>query len=247
MHWYYEGPNGQEGPVTEERIVELVGQGAIQGATLVWHEGMEGWRSYAEVAGQGLPPSQGVCTECGRTFPEDDLIPYGGSRVCAECKPVFLQKIREGVQPVMGFAYAGFWLRLGAKIIDWIILYAANMIVTGILGFALGVSGAFDADSGPSAGYFVFQAVNLLVGIIIPAAYTTWLLGKYGATVGKMACKIRVVKADGSSISYLRALGRYFAEWISGMILLIGYIMAAFDSEKRTLHDRICNTRVIMK
>jgi uncharacterized RDD family membrane protein YckC len=121
------------------------------------------------------------------------------------------------------------------------------MIVTGILGFALGVSGAFDADSGPSAGYFVFQAVNLLVGIIIPAAYTTWLLGKYGATVGKMACKIRVVKADGSSISYLRALGRYFAEWISGMILLIGYIMAAFDSEKRTLHDRICNTRVIMK
>jgi uncharacterized RDD family membrane protein YckC len=33
--------------------------------------------------------------------------------------------------------------------------------------------------------------------------------------------------------------------WISAFILMIGYIMAAFDSEKRALHDRICETRVI--
>ena len=107
------------------------------------------------------------------------------------------------------------------------------------------MSGALDVNEGPSTGFFVLQALNLLMSIVFPAAYTTWLLGKYGATVGKMACKIRVVKADGSPIQYMRALGRFFAEWLSGMILLIGYIMAAFDSEKRTLHDRICNTRVI--
>ena len=73
------------------------------------------------------------------------------------------------------------------------------------------------------------------------------MIGKYGATVGKMAMKIRVVTAEGQKVSYLRALGRYFAKLLSGMILMIGYLMAAFDDEKRALHDRICNTRVISK
>jgi uncharacterized RDD family membrane protein YckC len=62
-----------------------------------------------------------------------------------------------------------------------------------------------------------------------------------------MACKIRVVTADGGKVSYMRALGRYFAKILSSMICLAGYIMAFFDDEKRGLHDRICNTRVILK
>ena len=72
-----------------------------------------------------------------------------------------------------------------------------------------------------------------------------FFLGKFGATPGKMACKLKVVRPDGERISYARALGRHFAEMLSGIILYIGYIMAAFDEEKRTLHDRICDTRVI--
>jgi uncharacterized RDD family membrane protein YckC len=62
-----------------------------------------------------------------------------------------------------------------------------------------------------------------------------------------MACGLKVVTEDGQRLSYMRAFGRYFAEIISGMILYIGYIMAAFDYEKRALHDRICTTRVIKK
>jgi uncharacterized RDD family membrane protein YckC len=42
-----------------------------------------------------------------------------------------------------------------------------------------------------------------------------------------------------------RAFGRYFGKLLSAIILGIGYIMAAFDSEKRALHDMICDTRVI--
>jgi uncharacterized RDD family membrane protein YckC len=62
-----------------------------------------------------------------------------------------------------------------------------------------------------------------------------------------MACKIRVVTADGGKVSYMRALGRHFAKILSYMICLAGYIMAFFDDEKRALHDRICNTRVVLK
>jgi uncharacterized RDD family membrane protein YckC len=71
------------------------------------------------------------------------------------------------------------------------------------------------------------------------------MVGKYGATLGKMAAKIRVVTADGGKVSYGRATGRYFAKLLSAFTCLIGFIMAAFDEEKRALHDRICNTRVI--
>ena len=60
-----------------------------------------------------------------------------------------------------------------------------------------------------------------------------------------MALGLRIVRADGSSLTYGRATGRFFADYLSNLILFIGYIMAAFDDEKRTLHDRICDTRVV--
>ena len=72
-------------------------------------------------------------------------------------------------------------------------------------------------------------------------------MGRFGATPGKMACGLKVVMADGGKVTYLRALGRAFSEILSGIILYIGYIMAGFDDEKRALHDRICDTRVIKK
>jgi uncharacterized RDD family membrane protein YckC len=42
-------------------------------------------------------------------------------------------------------------------------------------------------------------------------------------------------------------VGRYFAQGLSAMLLYIGYIMAGFDSEKRALHDYLCDTRVIKR
>jgi uncharacterized RDD family membrane protein YckC len=73
------------------------------------------------------------------------------------------------------------------------------------------------------------------------------MLGRFGATLGKMACGLQVVTPYIDKITYMRALGRFFAEMVSYIILGIGYIMAAFDDEKRALHDRICSTRVVKK
>ena len=54
-----------------------------------------------------------------------------------------------------------------------------------------------------------------------------------------------MIRADGRPISPGLAAGRYFGLWLSSLIFFIGYIIAGFDSEKRALHDRICQTRVI--
>lgn len=256
MAWYYAEAGQQAGPVDDAQLEQLVQSGRIQPSTLVWREGMANWQPYNQVrpgshaAGATTMlaeppvtgPGQVVCAECGGVFNAQDTIAYGNARVCASCKPVFIQKLSEGARVNTGeFVYAGFWTRFAAVFIDGLILGVVNMGI----GFIGGLAFASTVRT-PSAGFIVFQAVLTLINLCIGVTYETVLIGKYGATLGKMACKIKVVTAEGEQVSYLLALGRYFAKMLSALILMIGYLMAAFDDERRALHDRICNTRVIV-
>jgi uncharacterized RDD family membrane protein YckC len=54
-----------------------------------------------------------------------------------------------------------------------------------------------------------------------------------------------VTRADGGPISAGLAVGRFFAKILSSLTLCIGFLIAAFDREKRSLHDHICGTRVV--
>ena len=67
------------------------------------------------------------------------------------------------------------------------------------------------------------------------------------ASPGKLAIGIKVVRSDGETISFLRGFGRYFGYMLSGVILCIGYLMAAFTDRKQALHDMICDTVVVDK
>lgn len=100
-------------------------------------------------------------------------------------------------------------------------------------------------DFGP--GFIAFMVISYVLSLGLWIAYPTFFIGKYGATLGKMACQLKVVTEDGGKVTYMRALGRAFAEYLSMLTIYIGYIMAGFDDEKRTLHDRICSTRVVRK
>jgi uncharacterized RDD family membrane protein YckC len=82
--------------------------------------------------------------------------------------------------------------------------------------------------------------------LVIPIVYEVYFISTKGATLGKMALGVKVISSDGGPVSSATALGRYFAKILSGLILMIGYIMAGFDEQKRALHDHICNTRVII-
>ena len=78
--------------------------------------------------------------------------------------------------------------------------------------------------------------------------YYIFFTGYNGQTPGKMALRIQVVRTDGTPMTYGRAfLREVVGKFLSALILGIGYIMAAFDADKRALHDRICDTRVVMK
>ena len=250
MQWYYAGKDGQVGPVSEEEFKSLVNDGTISKMTLVWNSTMSDWMEYGKIGGgstvpPGVTASSGkaFCSECGKAFSLDEMIRYGNSWVCASCKPVFVQKLKEGVAVSGMMHYAGFWIRFGAIIIDGIILGIVNFLISIPMYILIAASASSDNPSGT----YIYSILNYIINFGFGIAYETFFLGKFGATLGKMACKLKVVTADGDKITYLRSFARYFAKWVSSITLCIGYIMAAFDEEKRALHDRICGTRVIRR
>lgn len=188
-----------------------------------------------------------VCSQCGRSFPEDQVIAFDDRLVCAACKPMFVQKLKEGAALPTTQKYGGFWIRFLAKFIDGIILGIGQWAIMIPMSMLMIPSMMQSGDQVPGPGFFIYIGFQVLLGIAVPLFYTTFFLGRWGATLGKMACGLKVVTPEGEKITYMRAFGRFFAEWVSMIILYIGYIMAGFDEEKRSLHDRICSTRVVKK
>jgi len=206
MNWYYASGGQQLGPVDEAKLQELLHTGVINAETLVWREGLDGWKPYSSAI-SGAPP----------------LTRYGG-----------------------------FWIRFLARLIDGIILGVIGfiiripfMLMLGGVGFSLGDNPNPSQVMAALPAIFSGLAVLFFVSIAINVCYEAYFLTTKGATPGKMALGLKVIRADGGPISVGLAVGRYFASFLSGITLCIGYIIAGFDAEKRSLHDHICGTRVI--
>ncbi len=255
MNWYYAVSGETKGPASEEEFQSLIAQGVITPTTLVWKEGMAAWQPLSQIGqppAANLPPvlapasgqapgGGAVCSQCGRTFPPDEVVRIGLMDVCAECKPAYVQRVKEGGDLTTGrLPYAGFWIRFAAKLIDGVIMTAVNMASQAVIVMVAG------GRATPQPGVFppIFF-LSIGISFAMQLAYGVFFVGKFGATPGKMACGLRIVSPEGGRISYLRALGRMFAEQVSGLACCIGYLMVAWDSERRGLHDMICSTRVI--
>ena len=188
------------------------------------------------------------CAECGRPTPVDELARFGDTMVCPACKNLYAHKLREGVtpQPAAGrYQYAGFWIRVLAAIIDSIIVGVVNSIIQFTALRPMLAIGDIAPDPASLMAAAGAMGILGLVGLVVACAYESIFVAQMGATPGKMALGMKVVRPDGSRVDLGRAIGRYFAKMLSALILFIGYLMVAFDAEKRGLHDMICDTRVV--
>lgn len=247
--WYYALEGRQLGPVTDAELEKFVGEGVITAATLVWRSGMAQWQPYDAVrapTGGTVPPllpidpsaTTEACSQCGVLFSLDDLISYQGLFICAACKPLFFQKVREGATPKGWLDYAGVGMRFIAVLIDGLVITIPFVIVMTV------VIASATPNQNETLAPFLVLFIELFI-LVAWGAYEIWFIGRFGATPGKMICKMKVVTPEGRAISYGRSTARFFAKQLSGMICYVGYIMALFDKDRQTLHDRICNTRVI--
>jgi uncharacterized RDD family membrane protein YckC len=255
MSWYYASNQQQMGPLSEEALNQKISTGEILPSTLVWCEGMSDWKTLSKVrGGSAFVTSPGmVRCLCGNTFPQAETVKIGQCWVCSSCKDTAIQQLKEGVMLGGGAAslnFAGFWIRFAAKFIDIILLFVVSMIIQFACSFLMLATGRMGNPT-PGTIELFMGLLMFVLQMLIKAAYNIYFIGKFGATPGKMICHLKVVRPDGSSLGYGRAAGRYFSEWVSYLTcwcgMGIGYIMAAFDEEKQSLHDRMADTRVIQQ
>ncbi len=138
--------------------------------------------------------------------------------------------------------YGGFWNRVIAYLIDFVILFVVQFALTFAFGETVTETTATGFAANTQSDSLLLNLVLLIIGIAYFAGFES---SARQATPGKSAMGLVVTDIDGRRISPLRAIGRYFAKILSGIILLIGYIMVAFTQRKQGLHDIICSTLVL--
>lgn len=231
------GGDGLEyGPVTLEEIRQWCEEGRVSRDTQVWRSDEQRWLSAKDWDELKWDLPQPVPTSL--TIPESteveglDWPPGPGSRDA--------------------FQAAGFGMRLGAFVLDWVVLTALITLLT--LPWAepltqLQQAAMTEAKSpNPNLALLTrFWLISLAINLPISLAYNTWFNGRRGATPGKHLLGMRIVREDGSPLGYGRAALRFLAELISLLTFGAGYLMILVHPDKRALHDLIAGTRVIRR
>ena len=222
--WYVRSENETLGPYDGWRVKELIESRQIGRNTLIARVGASEWSSVKDIpAFDGL---FAAAKERGQpVVPVAQPAPAGG--------------------PVR---YAGFWIRALAYLIDYLIVNVIVIVVSGLVGLIIGlIIGGLAAQRGEQAS--LPDSVSLIGGVvglvIVLTYYIKFNSSGWQATPGKRMLGIHLIKADGQPIGAWLACGRYFAYIVSALPLCIGFMMAGWNEEKKTLHDTICGTRVI--
>ncbi|MBN8459918.1 MAG: RDD family protein [Verrucomicrobia bacterium] len=220
---YHIAKNGvQSGPISHTEVEAKIQRGEIAPDDLCWTEGMLDWqpvRVRFNLQIQPVAPAQQAYN------------PYSPPVAGAAA----LIDPATGIDMNLNY-HPGFWWRFLAAFLDGFIMNIAGFVVglvVGLVGVVIGV------------GEDGLQAFAMLISIVIGWLYEALMVSSpTQATLGKMACGIRVTDLNGGRISFGRATGRYFGKFISSLILCIGYLMCVWTDRKQCLHDMMAGTLV---
>ena len=163
---------------------------------------------------------------------------------------------------VPAYPYASFWARVGAKIIDGLIvtLIAGIPITIGVLLIVSGVSsdtpdGTTTVTNSAAVGIGV---LIIIIGVVIALLYEPLLTARTGVrngqTLGCQAVGIRITNLQGGPITAGQAWGRFaFRQFVisgvgsffGGFPSLLNYLWMLWDPNKQCWHDKIASTFVL--
>lgn len=140
--------------------------------------------------------------------------------------------------------YAGFWKRVAAYLIDYVLVMVCNYLIAFLIGFASAKLLNLQTDDVP-AGVTLLAMLVILGFVLLYYVYAE--SSPWQATVGKRILGIKVTDEHGNRISFWRSLGRRAAMAISSFTFLIGYMMCGWTARKQCLHDKIAGCLVVNK
>jgi len=134
--------------------------------------------------------------------------------------------------------YAGFWKRVLAALIDsFLILCVTTPLIAAVYGWGYFTDGTRS---------ILPSGADFFISYVLPAVATIIFWKTRQATPGKMALSLKIVDAQtGQPMSSGQAIGRYFAYFVSAIVLMLGYLWVAFDPRKQAWHDKLAGTVVV--
>lgn len=130
------------------------------------------------------------------------------------------------------YEYAGFWIRLGASIIDNIIMVALVPI-----GMLMGWNSMYSSEMTSTADW-LWQ--------ILMAAFCVFCWVKFAGTPGKRLLRLKVLdERTGENVTVGQGVIRYIGYFPAILVLFIGLIWVAFDPKKQGWHDKMAKTVVV--
>lgn len=137
---------------------------------------------------------------------------------------------------------AGFWIRLGAYFIDVLILMIPMWILMTIIGKILWSS---------LNSMALITTISLGFNLLFMAASIAYIVigwSRFGTTVGKAILGLYVIdEQTGQPPTLGKAFLRLVGYMVSSIILYIGFLMIAFQDDRKGLHDKIAGTRVVKR
>jgi uncharacterized RDD family membrane protein YckC len=196
------------------------------------------------------------CASCGTQRPDDH-----GARFCPSCGTPY------DPEHVADVAYAGWWSRVGASLLDSLVLAAASIPIIVLL-IHVATNGGFHISTGSTQPHAVVSrgmyealgasAVYWLIATLLYSGFTMRRPGaRNGQTLGKQALSIRVARDSGAPVSFKFAVVREVAikslllgaisniPLVGGLSELIWYLWPLWDGTNRAPHDMIVKSHVV--
>lgn len=258
---WYVGSNGQQsGPFTVQQLRQMAASGQLSKADLIWKEGLANWVPCSSVKGLFRATADSSASPSLRPAPRPTSPPPRGPlpvEESVEASSFFGDELAFSgpTSPSMAmtaaapFQLADFMPRVGAALLDGLFLAligcVPNMVVLGLLMAA--ATNVDSPDDAQAAGALANVCMNL-VGFFVGAIYYVSLdaSAKQG-TWGKQIVGLKVADLEGRRISVGRAIGRFFAHYLTICTCGIGMLLPLFTQKRQTLHDLICGCIVVNK
>lgn len=184
------------------------------------------------------------CPQCGETLTLE-------ARFCPKCGKVIGDALA-GARSGASLNYASFWLRVGAFMLDNIILSIVSVpILIFVTLRTLGVLPSFDPtelllmqDYGLRQ-YGMWILLYYFVPSVIRCLYFV-ICHTYGQTLGKKMAGIKVIRNGGERPGFGRALLREtIGRFCAAVVFCLGYLWVAWDKNKQGWQDKIAGTFVV--
>jgi uncharacterized RDD family membrane protein YckC len=265
---WYVGSNGQQsGPFTLQQLRQMAASGQLSKTDLIWKQGLASWVACSSVKGL-FPAVADFSPTLLRPAPRPTAPPPRGpvpsegdlvvSEVTGGVDPLSTVQLTHITETITGapFQLAEFLPRVGATLLDGLFVGLITCIPSVIL---IGILVAANANNlqddfgqnvqgNAEAVGLTINICSSLIQLVVGAIYYVTLdsSAKQG-TWGKQIVGLKVTDLEGRRISVGRAIGRYFARFLSYCTCSIGFLLPLFTQKRQTLHDLICGCIVVNK